>query len=248
MPTFPEIEIKATADQSNTAYSARFEQTYHSTHGAVAESKHVFIDGAGVHDRLRRGLPTRVLEIGFGLGLNCLLSSDCAAKYRTELTFVSVENDLISPAILEKLNYSPWLENPALTLDLAGVLQQQYKGAGTEHRLIYSGLLGEYTALELFSTNANKPAFAAALESRAAFHAIYLDAFSPDTNPECWSETFLHWLSSQLDSNGILATYSVKGAVRRALSSAGMNVRKLPGPPGKREVLQATLVHQSTPD
>jgi len=184
--------ITKTDDDSNTHFSDRYQQTYHSTFGARSECSHVFLHGAGVHDRLCAKHPTRILEIGFGLGLNCLLCADCATTLPPD-----------SPTAAQ-------------------------------------GLLGKYCELTLYSDDATSPTLLKQLESSPGFNAIFLDAFSPDVNPECWTQPFLSQLRLLLAPGGRLATYCVKGSVRRNLISAGFSVNKYPGPTGKREVLWAS--------
>jgi len=221
--------LTETGDTSNTLYSERYKQTYHSRFGALTESMHVFLHGAHVATRLSARLPTRVLEIGFGLGLNCLLSADCAQSYQTPLHYTGIEHDPISGTQLHALEYQQLLRQPDLANSLAALLDNP---AEPVH-------LGDHTTVELHVKNATSEILLQSLARTPPYDAIYLDAFSPEHNAECWTLTFLSQLHALLAPTGLLATYCVKGSVRRDLQTAGFTVEKYPGPIGKREVLRA---------
>lgn len=221
--------LTETGDTSNTLYSERYKQTYHSRFGALTESMHVFLHGAHVSTRLSAQLPTRVLEIGFGLGLNCLLSADCAQNHQTPLHYTGIEHDPITGTQLHTLDYQHLLRRPDLANDLATLLDNPDQPAD----------LGDHTIVELHVENATSERLLQSLAMKPPYDAIYLDAFSPEHNAECWTLSFLSHLHALLAPTGLLATYCVKGAVRRNLQTAGFTVEKYPGPIGKREVLRA---------
>jgi len=245
--------LTKTGDNSNTLFSERYQQTYHSTFGAHTESMHVFLHGTGVVQRLQAGQTTRILEIGLGLGLNCLLSADCASTAKTDMHYTAIEHDLISGDQLRSLDYQKWLQNASLVDALAGLLDSSAKGkkaeAASTHKQTNSpgelqtagryAILGRHTTLQLHLADATSDHLLNSLDKEAPYHAIFLDAFSPDFNAECWTERFFHRLRPLLATDGVLATYCVKGEVRRNLQSAGFIVEKVPGPTGKREVLRA---------
>lgn len=235
--------LTKTDDDSNTLFSDRYQQTYHSTFGASTESAHVFLHGSGTHDRLRDKRPTRILEIGFGLGLNCLLCADNATNNKTYLSYTGIEHSPISAAALIELNYGQLLDSPTLASDLAQILLDLPLKPGSTKR----GLLGTYCNLTLHTEDATSPVLLERLKHGSRYDAIFLDAFSPDVNPECWTLAFLLQIQSLLAPNGRLATYCVKGSVRRNLVKAGFIVHKYPGPKGKREVLWANLASANRP-
>jgi tRNA U34 5-methylaminomethyl-2-thiouridine-forming methyltransferase MnmC len=235
-----ELERQVTADGSATLFSSRFGQTFHSRLGAVAESRHVFLAGSGVDRRLAAGSPTRVLEVGFGTGLNFLLTAQAALAAEARLEYVAPQRDLLSYVALERDLLPAQL--------LAGLGYERYAPDALDRLLAFRrGLAvrprpGSYQlecpgfTLELRLGDAGE----ADLEE-AAFDAVYHDAFSPDANPELWSAEFLARLARSLKAGGTLATYTVKGDVRRRLIEAGLRVAKTPGPPaGKREMLVAS--------
>ena len=222
--------MQITGDQSKTLYSERYQQTYHSKHGAVNESLQVFVRGSTVATRLARQQATRVLEIGFGLGLNFVLTADLAIEHGCQLEYIAVEHAPISASQFAKLDYQHWLQNNEPIATVHSVLRRDSQ----QSPLPNNGYL------ELHVEDAVSPDLHVRLADAPSFDAIYLDAFSPDVNPECWTQPFFSLLNHLLTPNGVLATYCVKGTVRRNLAAAGFNVIKAPGPPGKREILTAT--------
>ena len=223
---------QATQDGSRTLYSERYAQTFHSDKGAVTESEHVFLQASGVAERLQQDERTTVLEIGFGTGLNFFLTADAALKTGTPLYFVSLEQTLLPANTVKQLGFERFLKHPVLEtyLDFREGLPEKVE-AGS-----YIFELSDGVGLELCIGDATEQTF-----DKNVFDAVYQDAFSPDANPELWTNTFFDKLHYTLKSGGVLTTYSVKGEVRRRLQRLGFAVEKRPGPPGgKREMLWAT--------
>ena len=213
-----------TQDGSQTLYSEAFAQTFHSRQGAISESQHVFVAGSGVAARLSRGQATRVLEVGFGTGLNFLLTADLALAHDAPLYYRGLERALLPVSIASALGYRTALKHPEL-YDALMSYWAAPAGAFEYRSVTLVLLLGEATEQALGEAEAD---------------AIYQDAFSPTVNPELWSEAFLGKLSAALAPGGCLSTYSVSGVVRRRLAALGLAVAKRPGPPGgKREMLVA---------
>lgn len=224
-------EPQRTGDGSFTLHSEEYGQTFHSLHGAAAESRHVFLAASGVAAALADRRAVRVLEVGFGTGLNCWLAADVAVTAGAKLELVSLEKSLLTAGTVRGLEFGSLLNNPELL------------GTWLEFR---AGLPDTVPPGEL------QVGLAAAVslrvlvgEARSAslpgpFDAVWHDAFSPQANPELWEEPFLRQLFHSLRPGGVLVTYSVKGTVRRLLAEVGFQVEKLPGPPGgKREMLRA---------
>lgn len=221
--------MQETGDGSGTLFTPRYAQTFHSLHGAVTESRHVFLEGSGVAERLRQGEAVKVLEVGFGTGLNFLLTAQAASTGSGTLHYVALERQLVPVALLARLDYARFA--PAAFAALLEFRRRLAPGtqAGT-HRSRVAGSL-----LELRLGEAQE-----ARLGKAEFDAIYHDGFSPDTNPELWDESFLSRLAAALAPGGTLVSYTVKGVVRRQLAAAGLEVTKLAGPPGgKKEMLRA---------
>lgn len=213
-------EIKQTADGSHTLTSGRFHETYHSSFGAVQESKHIFI-GAGLDHFKGKVVPVEILEIGFGTGLNALLSYLWAEKHRIALNYTGIEAYPVSKEIISKLNYTEML-----SCDRKLFENIHQKGTQSLSVNFHSHLIS--VSYQDFKPDVD------------AYHVIYFDAFSPETQPEMWTSEGFRKLYSALKPKGILVTYSSKGIVKRALKEAGFSIEKIPGPPGKREFVRAT--------
>lgn len=208
--------------------SPRYGETYHSQRGAVSEARHVFLTGAGVADRLRNGLPTTVLEVGFGAGLNTLVTLS-APRSEAPLRIHSLEAELLATDVLRALDHRTLLPRPELADDLYAWLDGLPVDASGRHTTVLAR-----ARLELVLGDARRAALPQGVD------AVYHDAFSPDVNPELWDEAFLERLFQALTPGGRLVSYTVKGVVRRRLQALGFDVAKVPGPPGgKREVLVA---------
>lgn len=186
--------------------------------------------------KLTRGEKVHVLEVGFGTGLNFFVSADAALKAGAALRYTALERDLLTADIAGELGYETHLEQPELfkaylrfrnTLPETvpdGIYTWAFEGAGLEL------LVGEATEQYLIDDT---------------YDALYQDAFSPDANPELWTEDFFANLYRTLKPGGALVSYSVKGEVRRRLQRLGFTVQKRPGPPGgKREMLVAVKEEQ----
>lgn len=216
----PAGDIILTPDGSRTALSARFGEAYGSRHGAAAQARHVFLEGTGTHHHPA----PRVLEVGFGLGVNFRATLADAARRGVPLEYVAYEFD---PA-------------PAHVLGAVGE-----GGEGTDHPA-WAALLAAWgrrsplvvRAEQVVLTVYFEDVLSAALPLGWAT-ALYLDGFSPARNPEVWTPQLAERLAAALTPGGVLATYSAAGHVRRTLAASGLKVEKRPGPPGKRECLRA---------
>lgn len=224
--------ILPTADGSRTLWSDAYQQTLHSHHGAMAESRHVYLELSGVLDRLRAQQNTVVLEIGFGAGLNALTTLIAAAEAEAPVTFLAAENAPLPADVLWQLGYvqalapqweAPWLE-------LADALHH------SPPNTLFRTTMGRACAeIQVWVGDA-----AAAPWPAACAHAVYLDAFSPDLNPELWTPAFFRALHAWSTADAVLTTYSCKGSVRRGLIEAGWSAQRAPGPvDGKRQVVRA---------
>lgn len=224
------LRVTTTADGSRTLVSARYAQAFGSHRGALTEARHAFLAASGTAARLAAGGPARVLEVGFGTGLNFFVTAAAAATAGAELRYLALERELLPAAALAPLALEPllpaapvaaWLAWRAGLPDAPTPGRYRFAAGRTELEL----LVGEATAQPL---------------PEGWAHAVYHDAFSPDANPEPWAAPFLGRLAAALTPGGALVTYTVAGAVRRRLAAAGLAVEKLPGPPGgKRETLRA---------
>lgn len=226
-PSSPHIEL--TEDGSLTLFAPSFGEYYHSTHGAVQESLHIYI-GMAWADRLHalRGAdtPLRLFEVGFGTGLNALLTYQMAEAERIPVHYYSIEKYPVAPEVYEALHY----EGVTGPLDSAEVLHA-----------LHSAPWGKAVQLSPFFTLEKLHGDLTECHFPEGLSVIYYDAFSPDSQPELWAEELFARLFAASLPEAVLTTYCAKGEVRRRLQRAGFLVERLPGPPGKREVLRARV-------
>lgn len=225
------FDVVETDDGSRTLYSHRAKESYHSEAGALSESDQVFLTNSGVKSRLQQRQTTRVLELGFGTGLNFLLSADWALSCGAPLEYVAFENQKLNAELIAELGYADLLVNKTLGANWLNWYRNSYHGESGKF-VSNDGSV----ALTLFNSG-----FAENIVSEInQFDAIYFDAFSPKANPELWTQEIFGLLHRMLLPGGKLVSYCVKSTVLRDLETQGFEVYKLPGPKsGKREVLCA---------
>jgi len=222
-------ELQITADGSHTLAIPQMQVTYHSRHGALQESMHIFIRHGLDYAVQQRPDDDRlcIFEMGFGTGLNALLSMQYASQHQKPVYYQAVEQYPLSVAEAEQLNYTSLTAYEPLTSAFAAM---------------HAGDAGEDINIHpLFTLHKVKLSLQQYLQlsGKNIFDLIYYDAFAPSAQPELWAQEIFRQLFDILSKDGILVTYCSKGDVRRAMMSAGFAVEKLPGPPGKREMLRA---------
>jgi tRNA U34 5-methylaminomethyl-2-thiouridine-forming methyltransferase MnmC len=213
-----------TADGSFTVRIDEMNVTYHSTHGAVQESMHVFIRAGLDQVRLKKRT-IRIFEMGFGTGLNALVTIDQAVKYGLAIHYEAVEAFPLVELSPDEFNYSSMME----TSDLAEFFRKFHNGPWNEW----------FSVSDFFSLKKSAIRLQDYPMPEAPFDLIYYDAFAPGAQPELWTVEIFRQLYDMTAPEGILVTYCSKGDVRRAMIAAGWEVEKIPGPPGKREMLRA---------
>lgn len=219
------MHVVQTADGSATLHHPDYEQTYHSSHGALTETRHVFLGLGEIEARTRAGVPA-ILEVGIGTGLNLLATLSLAHELARPIAYTGIERRPPPLHFLQELDF-PALEGMhdeswAVFLDAVEKASPRVE-------------LASGSVLEFHWDDFDRFPF-----DEARFDVIYHDGFSPEMNPELWSPQALGKLVATLKPGGALVTYTVQGAVRRALQALGLVVEKLPGPTeGKREVLRA---------
>lgn len=214
-------ELVVTKDGSHTIAISEKGVTYHSIHGAIQESNHVFIE-AGlqyISGRLERP-DIAVFEMGFGTGLNAFLTAINALEKQMKIHYTSVETAPLTLEEASALNYSAILGHDDL-------FQQ-----------LHACSWDEDVELNDFFTVKKVQTTLADFTPSQQFDLIYFDAFAPSAQPELWTKEIFEKLFAMLNPNGVLVTYCSKGDVRRAMVAAGFDVKKMPGPPGKREMLR----------
>lgn len=214
---------QVTADGSDTLISDLFGESYHSKHGAIKESNHVFIQ-AGLMPLLENNNKINILEIGFGTGLNALLTILATTEPKTEVHYVAYEYYPITAEEAALLNYPTHLPNPQSAALLSSM-----------HESEWSSLVN---IAPNFILEKRKETFEN-LNDVGAYDLIYMDAFAPTAQPSFWEVPFVTQLAASLKPGGILVTYCAKGSFKRALKEAGFEIEALPGPPGKREMTRA---------
>jgi tRNA U34 5-methylaminomethyl-2-thiouridine-forming methyltransferase MnmC len=217
-------EIITTEDGSTTIHLPEWDEQYHSKHGAIQEAYHVFIE-MGFFHFLKKNQPKllHILEIGFGTGLNSIVTLIEAKKLNIEVEYTGVEAYPIASDEVGKLNY-------AKQLNVSDELFNQLHLSDWE---ISEEIISDFKLLK-------QKKFFSEIEDQDKFHIIYFDAFGARIQPELWTVEIFQKMYNALKPEGVLVTYSAKGSVRRAMQEVGFTVERLPGPPGKREMLRAT--------
>lgn len=212
-----------TEDGSHSLYSQQFGQQYHSLQGAIRESLHIYID-LGLRPVIENsGSALSVFEMGFGTGLNALLTWQLADLLKKQVFYTSIEAFPISLEEASLLNYG------ALT-GKSDFLKLHKSTWGEDHQLSeYFNFRKEKIKLEDFVTD-------------KFFDVIFFDAFDPKAQPEVWTKDIFEKMASQTKPGGVLVTYSSRGIVKRGLSAAGFEIKRHPGPGKKTHVLRATRV------
>jgi tRNA U34 5-methylaminomethyl-2-thiouridine-forming methyltransferase MnmC len=221
------MKIVETSDGSHTVYAPAFDEHYHSTNGAVQESRHIFIN-AGL--KMCEKTEIHIFEVGFGTGLNAFLALLEAERSGKNIVYTAIELYPLAEKDIEKLNY------PA---QIAAEKTSDFRKIHT----VEWGSRAEITPY--FHIEKIKADFTE-FDVKENADVVFFDAFSPEKQPEMWSEKIFAKLYGYCNEGAVLTTYCAKGAVRRAMQTAGFEVERLPGPPGKREILRGKKSHRVT--
>lgn len=213
----PEIEL--TADGSATLFVREMDEHYHSIKGALTESNHIFRDSAFLYRS--DGTALRLLEVGFGTGLNAAVTA-MAADSDHPVYYISLEKYPVGPETLRQLRYGDVVDRVLLDR-------------------IYDAEWGAPVQITPFFT-LEKLNFDYLYDTLPeGVDVVYFDAFAPEKQPEMWSEEAFGRLVGAMNPGCVMTTYCSKGVIRRRLESFGLRVERIPGPPGgKREILRAT--------
>lgn len=217
-----DLSLFATRDGSYTLYSHRIDERYHSVHGAVQESLHVFI--ASGFDRVAAE-PVRVLEVGLGTGLNMLLTWIEADQRARCVEYTALEPHPLPVDMLEALGHTEALGREDLHRPFKELMALPSGGTAVP---------SPHFRFELRHARVQE------LEEVDAYDLVYFDAFGPATQPEMWTLAVFNTLFRAMRPGAVLVTYCAKGAVRRTMQAAGFSVERAPGPVGKKEMLRAT--------
>ncbi|SDS01637.1 tRNA (5-methylaminomethyl-2-thiouridine)(34)-methyltransferase MnmD [Winogradskyella sediminis] len=234
--------IITTSDGSKTIQIEDWNEQYHSIHGAIQEANHVFMkhgllfyyENKLAHlteDRKSTSAKTtiNILEIGFGTGLNAFLTVIEGEKHNLNLNYTGIEAYPVQPEEINQLNYVELISDSHKTV---------FKKL---HETPWEGAFAITPNFQL----EKQEKFFKDIRFKNTYNIIYFDAFGARVQPDLWTEDIFKIMFNALKPNGILVTYSAKGSVRRAMQAVGFTVERLPGPPGKREMLRA-IKHSAT--
>lgn len=214
-----ERKLITTLDGSTSIQLVDWDECYHSKMGAIQEAYHVFIqNGLRQFDKA----PLSILEIGFGTGLNAFITYLEASKNQQKIQYTGLEAYPVSMDEALLMNYCSQLE----VQELEHVFEEF-------HQCEWGELLnfGEY-----FNLTKRKEFFQDFIDE-AQYDLIYFDAFGFQVQPELWSEDIFNRMYRSLNEKGVLVTYAARGVVKRNMKAVGFEVKKVPGPPGKREMM-----------
>ena len=217
------VEFIKTEDGSHTLFVPELKEHYHSVHGAIQESDFIFIN-CGLDYSMAN--PVRIFEVGFGTGLNALLSCVYADTHNRQIFYVTIEKFPLSDKIIKSLNYRELVKNE---------YNEFFENIHSCRWNVPELITKNFTLLKINGDLLTD-------EIPENFDLIYFDAFGPDKQPEMWTDNVFEKISGSTVQNGILVTYSAKGEVKRNLKSIGFNVTLLPGPPGKRQIIRAVKI------
>ncbi|HET8858553.1 tRNA (5-methylaminomethyl-2-thiouridine)(34)-methyltransferase MnmD [Marivirga sp.] len=222
------IKIITTEDGSHSLYHEGLKETYHSFHGALQESVHVFIEKGLRFWRTKSGLPKQVniFEVGFGTGLNALLAAQFAMENEVKINFTTLEPFPLDMEIIDQLNYAQLIGQE----DLKSVFEQIHTSEWNEIVEINS-----YFSIHKIQNKLED------FQSEDRFDVLFFDAFAPNKQAELWTSDLLQKCFSLLREGGVFTTYSAKGQLKRDLKSVGFEVETLPGPPGKKEMVRGVV-------
>lgn len=216
--------LTQTADGSNTLFNETIGEHYHSANGALQESKHVFIK-AGLEHSIANNAnqEIKILEVGFGTGLNFILSFAYCAANNIKLSYTGIEAFPLSRDLIEQMGYSTYVPT-----DLWRKFIESYDEALVRPQQLSSHceLTIAHHTLENFKDD-------------GLFDVVYYDAFSVQHQPAMWTNEIIAHACSFLKKGGIFVSYAITGNLKRAVKSCGFEIEKLPGAPGKREMLRA---------
>ncbi|NMM46893.1 tRNA (5-methylaminomethyl-2-thiouridine)(34)-methyltransferase MnmD [Marinigracilibium pacificum] len=223
------IKLIKTEDGSHSLYNEELNETYHSQHGAYNESNHVFIKNGLKHFYFEHFPQSiSILEIGFGTGLNALLTlKELTMLPNVNIKYTTLEPFPLSDEIVNGLNYG--------SLDMLASYKSQFEK-------IHQAEWGKMVSItERFSIKKMKMKLQD-FESAESYDIVYFDAFAPNKQSEMWEYPVLEKVSLMMGAPSYLVTYCAKGQFKRDLASLNMEVETLAGPPGKKEMVRGTKI------
>lgn len=213
-----------TNDGSKTLFHEGIGEHYHSKHGALQESKHVFLkSGLQFTFEKNGGSAISILEVGFGTGLNFILTADYCTENDLQLDYCGIEAYPLNKAIIESMGYSIYVREETWT-----AFSSSYEMALKSETNVNELVKLEIDVVKL-----------ADFKTEKEFDLIYFDAFAAIHQPEMWTTESLGIICQHLKPGGVFVTYAITGNLKRSMKSLGFEIEKAPGAPGKREMLRA---------
>jgi len=220
-----EIKIIQTEDGSHSLYRPDIMESYHSFHGAMQESVHVYIKSGLDYFASKNKGAIQVFELGFGTGLNALLAWQWATENKREVIYTTIEPYPLDAVIWSQLNFAESLNSP-----------EESKQVFEQIHLLSWGEFHQITPYFKFQK------IASTLQDfeipASQFHVIFYDAFAPKKQSELWEEAALKKVFESLKPSGVLTTYCAQGQFQRTLASAGFQVERIAGPRGKKHMVR----------
>jgi tRNA U34 5-methylaminomethyl-2-thiouridine-forming methyltransferase MnmC len=224
------LELVKTADGSNTIYNPQVGENYHSKHGALQESTHVFVNSGLLYflDKSKtvnqaEATTVSILEVGFGTGLNFLLSADVCTAQKINLDYTGIEAYPLSADMISQTGYNQYVSSAIWDSFINNYPQL----------LVSAIALNPYCKLQIADSTLQN------FQSAKQYDIIYFDAFASANQPEMWNDAAINHTIQFLKPGGVFVTYAITGNLKRALKALGCRVEKAPGAPGKREMLRA---------
>ena len=218
------LTLVETGDGSSTLFNSDIGEHYHSRHGALQESRHVFVkSGLEFFLSEHHTGAVKILEVGFGTGLNFLLSADFCSEKRIILEYTGIEAYPLSTDTILQTGYDAYISK---------IIWQKFIENYPE-AFNNKTALNEFVQLTLAHTRLLD------FSSSEQFDVLYFDAFAAVHQPEMWKHESLEHVCRLLKPGGVFVTYAITGNLKRIMKSLGFNIEKAPGAPGKREMLRA---------
>lgn len=218
-------KIIFTSDGSPTIWDPVFNESFHSRFGAIQESEWIFIRTGLDYLIQKNPREIKILEIGLGSGLNVLLTLKSLNNLDIRLLYEAVELFPLDRELYAAINFHQ-VGDHAKPSEIFNLIHESHWGEWV--------ILDTDRYFRKLNVDATKVDF-----PPNNYNLIYFDAFSPESQPEMWSPGMLGKIAETMEPGAIFVTYCSKGEVRRRFLEAGLNVERLPGPPGKRHILRA---------
>jgi tRNA U34 5-methylaminomethyl-2-thiouridine-forming methyltransferase MnmC len=218
------LSFAMTSDGSKTLFNEQVGENYHSRHGALQESKHVFLNsGLNYYMDGKAEKIASILEVGFGTGLNFLVTADHCLKNQIQLNYTGIEAFPLKKEMIAETGYQEYVSQ-----ELWNSFLTNYLAAQISETAIYPTCTLEISGKKLLD-----------FRSEELFNIIYFDAFAAVHQPEMWNLESLNHISKFLKPGGVFVTYAITGDLKRTMKSLGFSIEKVPGAAGKREMLRA---------